>query len=238
MTEDKVPPAESCADAVKKKTISNLEGELDIALTRGRAGNLEAGNKLNKLKPLFAHGSWSAFLKKKAKAFGVTERTLRNYMQVATDEEKAAAEKENFSFSPATDEQATKIKNANQQAKEAYHAEAKPDSEPKPSTKPKSGPKADSKTKSESKPDPIRLNGEGLYNVPLRLAGDERDALDLLSKSQNWYAALMEITLLVKRLLKRYGYLADPYQATDNDVPAFIITPSTREAANENHPLA
>lgn len=201
MTEKNNSSAEILADAVKKKQVCNLERTLDNALARGRAANLIAGTALINLKPLVDPGKWLPLLTSKATQFGVTVRTLQNYMAAARKEDEAKNEK--VSFSPATDEQATEIKNADERAKQEYNAE------------PKSEPNKTQTTKRK----PIRLAGIGIYRLPLLLSGDKRDALDELRQSQNWPVASKYILATVDRVLQQFGYTPgpEPHRPTNND---------------------
>ena len=49
---------------------------------------------------------------------------------------------------------------------------------------------------------------EGIYQLPLRMTGDEKNAMDTLRKLPDWPRAEKTIIALLKRLLVKYGIVA------------------------------
>jgi hypothetical protein len=52
-------------------------------LSRGLKANLAAGRAYNQLKPFFPHGEWVPFLRDEAARFGLSFRTLQEFMRRA-----------------------------------------------------------------------------------------------------------------------------------------------------------
>jgi len=226
---EKAQSAEDVAAKAKADLLASLEEKAFFWIARGLEANIDLGRVFNQIKPLVEHGSWEDRYKAKFAPRGIPLRTGQEYMRMAREADAVTENANSALFSPATDPQATEVNLAVEQAKQdVANAGAAPPPNPQPG----------SQTKKARKP---RLRLDGIYNLKLRMTGDEKDSTDQLVRSQNWHCAHMEIMAFLRRLHVKYGVVADPatlpaqsrnhpelppedpYQATDGDLPSALF---------------
>ena len=160
--------------------VAELDARVFQGMARGRAANIEVGRALNELKEILGHGKWERHIAEALAPSGITERTAQRYMKMAAQAD--ADSTDNLSaFKPATDRGAQEIRNASDRAQAEVGAA--------------SGHKL---TKAPRRAD-------GIYQLPLRMTGDQQNAMDVLRKLPDWPRAEKTIIALLKRLLVKYG---------------------------------
>jgi len=147
---------------------------------RGGAANIEVGRALNELKKILAHGKWQRHIAETFASCGIKLRSAERYMKMATQAD-AVSKLDNLSnFKPATDRGAQEIRSASDRAQAEVGAA--------------SGHKL---TKAPRRAD-------GIYQLPLRMTGDQQNAMDVLRKLPDWPLAAKTIIALLKRLWVKY----------------------------------
>lgn len=160
----------------KEGRVAELDAEAFRWLSRGREANLELGRVFNQLKKILGHGTWLHHFKETFKSSGISLRTCENYMRAAREADSKFARFSNLK--PANDEAAQEIEDATQRAEAELGA----------------------------LPSPNKLRQTArLYQLPLHLTKDERDAMDALRRSAEWPRAEEQVVRLLRRLWVRYG---------------------------------
>ncbi len=179
---DATQRAEAAAAAERREDrVAELDAKVFQGMARGREANIEVGRALNELKKILGHGKWQRHLAETFAPCGVTLRSAERYMKMASEAD-AVSKNDNLStFKPATDRGAQEIRNATERAQAEVGAP--------------SGQKL--------KKEPRRV--DGIYKLPLRMTGDEKDAMDALRKLPDWPRAEKRIIALLKRLWVKYG---------------------------------
>lgn len=77
--------AEALRDKMRVSKIARLITKARFALSRGKEANLEAGRNYEELRPLFTYGTWLPFLKSEASMFGLSYRTIQDFMKQARE---------------------------------------------------------------------------------------------------------------------------------------------------------
>jgi hypothetical protein len=169
-------------------------------LARGLRANLEAGRAYNDLKPLFAHGEWIPFLKAEAALFGLSFRTLQEYMRMANEADERAKKEIPAFFPPATDPENQAINDATEQAQGAVDEAIQRSAEV---SMPEHNREVD-------RPRRKRVRLGGTYRLPLFLTGDQKDNVDTLRNIPDWPEAELAIIATLERLFVRYGIVSGP----------------------------
>ncbi len=173
---------EAAAAAERREDrVAELDAKVFHWMARGREANIEVGRALNELKKILGHGKWQRHLAEAFAPHGLTLRSAERYMQWAREADAASKLDKLSTFKPATDRGAQEVRDANERAQAEVGAA--------------SG--------DELKKEPRRV--EEIYNLPLRLTGDERDAMDALRKLPDWPRAEKTIIALLKQLCVEYG---------------------------------
>lgn len=73
--------AEALRDKIKVIRVTRLIEKERFALARGEEANLEAGGAFEELRPHFPYGTWLPFIKSEAARFGLSHRTIQDYMR-------------------------------------------------------------------------------------------------------------------------------------------------------------
>jgi hypothetical protein len=177
--------AEAIAD--RAKSLSALEEKADWLIWRGREANTECGRTFLEIKNVVGHSNWIAYFKKRFLPKGVALRTAQEWMALAKREMSRKADSDKYAdsayleselFRPATDEEAVERRATNARATALRH-----------------------------KPKRIRLEGPAIYNVPLPLTGDQRDAMDQLVGSEHWREAEKRFVDFSQQLFVEYGII-------------------------------
>lgn len=167
----------------KHETRTQMDGriaQLDAVafqwLARGREANIEVGRAFNALKKILGHGQWLKHFAETFAPSGINLRTAENYMRRAREADSKIEKTANLK--PASDEGAKTIRHATEQAQ----AEV------------------------DELPDPNKFKQVShLYNLPLRLTNDERNAIDALRKSSEWTRVEKRIVRLLRQIWNHHA---------------------------------
>jgi hypothetical protein len=164
-------------------------------LSRGLKANLAAGRAYNQLKPFFPHGEWVPFLKNEAASFGLSFRTLQEFMRMARESDALVKKEKSASFGQADDPQAKAITNANETAK---------------ATRAQIEEQLSSPVKSQSTRNTNRHRKAGIYRLPLSLTGQQKLYVDALRDLPNWADVELAIITNLEKLFDLYGVVNHP----------------------------
>jgi len=163
-------------------------------LSRGLKAGLAAGRAYNELKSFFPHGKWLPFLKAEAARFGLSFRTLQEYMRMAREHDALVKKEKSASFGKADDPQAQAISSANKRAK---------------ATRGQIDEQLPSIVTAPSNRKINRNRKAGIYRLPLSLTGQQKLYLDALQDLPNWGDIELAIITNLKKLFVLYGVAND-----------------------------
>jgi hypothetical protein len=185
-------------DLAAKAKVDRLNALTDEAfrwIARGRPANIKLGRIFNQIKDdILNHGEWKPYFTKKFLPHGIAFRTAQDYMKLANEANKITENANSALFPPPTDHQAQEINDASEKAKVAVAAAGEQSPEV-----------PDKETNQRKK----RVRLAGIYKLPLYMTGALKDATDLFLESKKWSRTERDIMDLLRRRLKKYGFLND-----------------------------
>jgi hypothetical protein len=194
---------EDLAALAKAERLAALDERAFEWIVRGRPANLELGRVFNQIKDILEHGEWKPYFTNKFLPRGIAFRTAQDYMKMAGEADEITKNANPAHFPPATDSPAIAIRHAN----EADKAEVATVGEQPSKSHDKEG----------QKPRKKRVRLDGIYNLPLFMTGELKDATDLLLKSKKWARAERKIMDLLQHQLIKYGFLNNSEKKDKNE---------------------
>jgi hypothetical protein len=159
--------------------VAKLDATILRSMARRRDAAIEMGRAFTELKTILGHGKWQRHFAETFVPCGINLRTAERYMKRALEADAISKNDSVSTFKQANDRGAQAMREANQHARAEVDASL-----------------GNNKVKKET----LRL-----YRLPLRMTGDEQDAMEALRKLPDWPRAEKKIVSLLKRLWVAYG---------------------------------
>jgi hypothetical protein len=168
-------------DEQTENRIAELDASIIRSMARRREATIEIGRAFNELKRILGHGAWQRHFAETFAPGGLTLRTAERYMKRASKEDVASENDSVSIMKQATDRGAQQMREATLQEQAKVKAAS---------------------GKKKPKKEPLQV-----YRLPLRMTGEETEAMDVMLKSLDWPHAEKQIVSLLKQLLIEHGIL-------------------------------